>query len=349
MSAYISEIKYSTEDSNFIEVAVPTGTDVSGYSIYIYDSSGTLSEGDDGGSPFSLGTVQNTIFGKNVYVVDPGEDTLGSSGAVALVDETGTVIQFISFNGNTVTATEGPASGQTSTNIGSATGSTTLQSTDGGASYSPVTESRGTIPCYAPGTLIVTPRGLRAAEDMQMGDLVDTLDAGPLPIRWLSHAEQPLDKADHDARPVLIRTGAFGAGCPARDLVVSPQHRILAGNCGQLDGFFDEQCFVPAKALTCLPGIRMVMGKRRITWVHFALDSHEVVTAEGCLTESLLLGPMVVAGLAEPKCREVRRLFGTDAATGALNGPPARRCLRAGQARRALADSKPRMGHARAA
>ncbi len=30
MSAYISEVRYNTEENNFVEIAVPKGTDVSG-------------------------------------------------------------------------------------------------------------------------------------------------------------------------------------------------------------------------------------------------------------------------------------------------------------------------------
>ena len=351
MSAYISEVKYNSEDNNFVEIAVPKGTNVSGYQIVIYDSSGTVSEGDDdeGSNPMGLGTLDSTNVGKDVYAVNLGEDMLSGSGGVALVDDSGTVIQFISFNGNTVTATEGAAAGQTSTSIGSARGSTTLQSTDGGGTYALASASKGTIPCYAFGTLIKTPRGLRAVEDLEIGDMVQTLDVGPRRIKWLNRAEQPLEQISDDACPILIRADAFGQGRPARDLIVSPQHRILVGGEGQLDGRFDGTFFAPAKALTCLPGIRMMKGKRRIEWVHFAFDTHEIVCANGCLTESLLLGPLVMAGLTQSQRKELKRIFGSVPPTLALNGPPARPCLRVGEVRDVLESFKHRMRSKKAA
>ena len=42
MAGYFSEVGYQDAPPNFFEVAVPAGTDVSGYSIAIYDASGVL-------------------------------------------------------------------------------------------------------------------------------------------------------------------------------------------------------------------------------------------------------------------------------------------------------------------
>ncbi len=160
------------------------------------------------------------------------------------------------------------------------------------------------VVCYAPGTLFDTPDGSRAVEDLQVGDLVMTIDNGPQPIRWARSGTLPPDD-DADTIPVPIGAGALAPGIPERDLVVSPQHRILVGR-GQLPGKFGAEAFAPAKALTSLRGIRHMNGKRNISWVHFACKRHEVVVANGCLLESL------------------------------LNGPPARECMTVGAVRRQL-------------
>ena len=79
-------------------------------------------------------------------------------------------------------------------------------------------------------------------------------------------------------------------------------------------------------------------GKSLMHWVHFACDRHEVVTANGCLSESLLLGPMAIKGLEDGERRDVVRLFGSAATPGsAQNGPPARDCLSVGDVRRRIA------------
>ena len=344
MSAYISEIAYQHIKSNdFVEIVVPEGTDVSGYTIEIYRNDGTLK------ATLSLGDSVATIDGYDVYIVDsddPAFANIDGPGAVALSDGTGTVLQFVSFEGNTVTATEGTASGQTSTSIGETTGNgNSLETTDGGATYfDQGMPNPGTItappPCYAPGTLIDTPDGPRPVETLLPGDLVMTLDHGPQPIRWTRSGDQPLEEADVDAKPVLIAAGALGGKLPAQDLIVSPQHRILVGGHRQLQGRFETEAFAPAKSLTKLKGIRHMKGKTKITWIHFACDRHEVVTANGCLSESLLLGPMVVNGMTAPECQALTNIFGITAAPGAaLNGPPARQCLNVGAVRRQLAKS----------
>lgn len=76
-------------------------------------------------------------------------------------------------------------------------------------------------------------------------------------------------------------------------------------------------------------------GKRRITWVHFACDNHEIVFANGCLSESLLLGPMVINGLTDPDRQVLAEFFGfQQPPNAALNGRPARDCLKVNQVRR---------------
>jgi hypothetical protein len=193
--------------------------------------------------------------------------------------------------------------------------------------------------CFAAGTRISTPKGDLRIETLREGDYVNSVDHGPQMIHWVRSSNHPLGEAEVEYKPVLIEVGALGAGRPAQDLIVSPQHRILVGGCGQLEGWFGSEAFVPAKALTCLPGIRHMKGKRAINWIHFACDRHEVVMANGCYSESLLLGPMVMNGLTHAERKALSNIFGAaPAPDAALNGPAARECLKVGEARRHLAN-----------
>jgi hypothetical protein len=186
--------------------------------------------------------------------------------------------------------------------------------------------------------MIDTPDGPRAVETLHPGDLVLTADHGPRAIRWVRSSDHALEEADVDDKPVQIKAGALGRNRPTQDLIVSPQHRILVGGAGQLDSVFACEAFAPAKSLTALPGIRHMKGKRGITWIHFACDCHEVVMANGCLSESLLLGPMVVNGLNATERRTLTDIFGPAAMPGAaLSGTPARECLKVGAVKRQLA------------
>ncbi|WP_301069438.1 Hint domain-containing protein [Pseudooceanicola sp.] len=192
--------------------------------------------------------------------------------------------------------------------------------------------------CYAEGTLIKTPEGERRVESLTPGDRVNTLDHGPQTVRWTRSHTHPLDGREDATNPVLVKAGALGRNLPAYDLVVSPQHRILVGGGGQLQRVFASEAFVPAKSLTELPGIRRMRRKREITWVHFACDRHEVVTANGGLAESLLLGPLAMTALNAAERQEVTEIFGAALTPdAALNGPPARDCLTVSAVKRNLA------------
>jgi hypothetical protein len=257
----------------------------------------------------------------------------GTSGPIAFGGPGEPTINDL-LSGTYVDPTHGPiwASGTYQITGGEEDGATV-----GATSFSNFEQSEVNVVCYAPGSLIRTPSGDKRVEDLRVGDLVETQDAGPCPIRWVRSSDQPLDGAAQDDCPVLIQAGALGDGRPARDLVVSPQHRILVGGHGHLEDRFDEECFVPAKALTGLPKVRHMNGKRAITWVHFALDTHHVVLANGLLSESLYLGPMVVRGLTRDERGALERLFGPMPTDGsALNGPPARPFLTVRQAHRRL-------------
>ncbi|MHA6324304.1 Hint domain-containing protein [Roseivivax sp. CAU 1753] len=214
---------------------------------------------------------------------------------------------------------------------------------DGTVNY---TEFSDLVVCYAPGTLIDTPDGPRAVETLKPGDLVITLDNGAQPIRWTRSADYPLKDAEVDTKPVQIKADALGPGLPKHALIVSPQHRILVGGHRQLQGWFATEAFAPAKSLTSLRGIRHMKGKTEITWVHFACDRHEIVTANGCLSESLLLGPTALAGLTAAARRAAIAVFGpATTPDAALNGPPARECLRVGAVRRQLAEVREQTAH----
>ncbi|WP_281859662.1 Hint domain-containing protein, partial [Litoreibacter halocynthiae] len=273
------------------------------------------------------------------------DGTLYPAGSVvenefSLINSSGQEIYVVRINGENVGFTyasgEDPTSGETFTAQQGIDGSP-VDNADGTSMSS---EPYADIVCFAAGTLIDTVDGQKAVETLQAGDLVMTLDQGPKPVLWLRASNQPLDNAPDDGKPVLISAGALGPGCPCTDLVVSPQHRIFVGG-GQLGELFEGEALAPAKSLTRLPGIRHMRGKRDITWVHFSCEKHEVVFSNGCLTESLLLGPMVTNGMTGTERREVSKVFGCSPSRSAtLNGPPARNLMTVQDARMVIESRK---------
>lgn len=115
---FINEIHYDndgTDAGEAIEVAGPAGTDLTGWSIVLYNGSN--------GSVYNTRELTSTLadqqdgYGTTVLNYPSNGIQNGPEDAIALVDAAGTVIQFLSYEG-TLTAVGGPADGTTSTDIG---------------------------------------------------------------------------------------------------------------------------------------------------------------------------------------------------------------------------------------
>ncbi len=243
---YISEIKYLGAGAlDFIEVAVDAGLDVSTIQVVIYNPNGTVR------STSSLGTPDNTEAGRDVYVIDRASDVnftgLNKNGAVALVVD-GTVTQFLSFD-QVVAATEGPADGTDSDQIGTTGSGESLETSDFGTSYDvQATPTPGNVPCFLAGTLILTPSDERPVEALRPGDRVWTLDDGFQPLYWVGkRALRPAEQQDATTHPIRIPQGALAPGVPQRDLYVSPNHRIALGHALCEMYFHAAEVFVAAK------------------------------------------------------------------------------------------------------
>ncbi|MFW8592937.1 Hint domain-containing protein [Cribrihabitans neustonicus] len=167
------------------------------------------------------------------------------------------------------------------------------------------------VPCFTPGTLIATPEGERPVQGLQAGDRVITRDNGIQAIRWigartLNAAE--LAGAPH-LLPVRIRRGALGNGLPERDMLVSPNHRVLIANDKTALYFEDREVLVAAKHLTGLPGVEQVESLETVTYIHFMFDQHEVVLSDSAWTESFQPGDQTLRGLDSAQRNEVFELF----------------------------------------
>ncbi|HEY7911807.1 MAG TPA: endonuclease, partial [Blastocatellia bacterium] len=117
-SVFINEIHYdnaSTDAGEAIEIAGPAGTDLTGWSIVLYNGSGGASYDTD----MLSGTIPNQQNGFGTVVVNYPVNGIqnGAPDGIALVNASNQVVQFLSYEGS-FTAVGGPADGMTSTNIG---------------------------------------------------------------------------------------------------------------------------------------------------------------------------------------------------------------------------------------
>ncbi|MGJ8626618.1 MAG: Hint domain-containing protein [Sulfitobacter sp.] len=191
-------------------------------------------------------------------------------------------------------------------------------------------EIEAIIPCFTPGTRIATPSGERRVEELQVGDRVITRDNGIQEIRWVGQRDMSgveLARAVH-LKPVLIRQGALGNDLPERDMMVSPNHRILVANDKTALYFEEREVLVAAKHLTGLEGVDIV-DVSSTTYIHIMFDQHEVVLSDGAWTESFQPGDMSLAGIGNAQRTEILELFPELATAEGIQGyAAARRSLK---------------------
>ncbi|MCF2904314.1 Hint domain-containing protein [Octadecabacter sp. CECT 8868] len=208
---------------------------------------------------------------------------------------------------------------------------------DGTGSYSgSVTLDDGTILnfseieniiCFTPGTRIATPRGLVAVEDLKIGDLVVTRDHGLQPIRWSESRTVPA--VDRFA-PVRISKNVLAG--QDRDLIVSPQHRVLFQGYRAELLFGESEVLVSAKHL--VDGVDVVQKDTgMVTYVHIMFDQHEIIYAEGAATESFHPGDIGFSAVSDQAREELFAIFPELRAEPSFYGSTARRSLKAHEAR----------------
>ncbi len=152
-------------------------------------------------------------------------------------------------------------------------------------------------PCFTPGTLIGTPAGEVAVEALEIGHSVLTRDGGAAAIVWTGCRRVP---ATGPLAPVRIAAGTLGN---RRDLLVSPQHRMLVR--GWRAELHAGRAEVLVAAVHLVNGTTIVRAPMpEVSYLHFMLARHEIVFAEGAATESL--DP---AGDLASQDREIVRLF----------------------------------------
>jgi uncharacterized protein len=113
-NVFVNELHYDnvgTDAGEAIEIAAPQGTDLTGWSVVLYNG--------NGGAGYNTRELSGTVAASRVTVLNYPTDGIqnGSPDGLALVDAGGSVRQFLSYEG-TFTAVGGPASGMSSTDIG---------------------------------------------------------------------------------------------------------------------------------------------------------------------------------------------------------------------------------------
>lgn len=265
---------------------------------YYYDqpmftyTSASGSGGDIGTGRGSMGDRYLQFDAAGLTSTDPGAPVLGELAVVAGVDIL-----------NTLATQNGPIRIPTTEDIDLNGDGVIDPDETGDGSFSSDINDIAVI-CFLRDTLIETPSGPRPIQSLAVGDLVNTLDDGPRPIRWIG-SKQSSGRGLN--APIRICAGALGN---TRDLWVSPNHRMLVFGAAAELMFANPEMLVAAKHLVNGTTIRQI-PRQSVEYFHFLLDEHHLVFAEACVSESLFPGPEALETVSPKGRREILRLFPT--------------------------------------
>ena len=137
--------------------------------------------------------------------------------------------------------------------------------------------------CFLKGTMIRTPDGDRKIEDLAVGDLLLTFFGGTRPIQWIGRyryrKSDPSKAWVKDVLPIRIARSALGPNVPHADLYVTEAHALLIdGVLVAAGNLINDTTIKRCKA----------RGLDELEFLHIKLERHDVIYAEGALSETLL-------------------------------------------------------------
>jgi uncharacterized delta-60 repeat protein len=135
------------------------------------------------------------------------------------------------------------------------------------------------VACYGRDTLILTDIGEVPVQELAICDRVVTASGALRPIKWIgrrSYGGRFLLGQKH-ILPVCIKAGALAENTPRRDLWISPHHAMYL-----------EGVLIEARDLVNDGNIVQPGGTKAVEYFHIELDSHDVIIAEGALSETFV-------------------------------------------------------------
>lgn len=173
-------------------------------------------------------------------------------------------------------------------------------------------EATPTTSCFLKGTLILTPNGERRVEDLVSGDLISTQGNGPQPIAWMCRNKVSAKdmKANPNALHIRFARGSLAYNIPHRDLILVPNHRLLIDDWRASYLFEESKVLATAVSLQNGKTVRAIKPRKGpVEYYHLVFESHEIITANGALGESLLLSRKFISSLSVKARVELRKIF----------------------------------------
>ncbi len=147
---------------------------------------------------------------------------------------------------------------------------------------------------FSHGTLLHTPSGQVAVQDLEPGMSVSTADHGPSRVLWIGAMTLVPSAAGLDqsaCRLTRIMPDTFGLGRPESNLTAGPGARILGRPPGLRDSFGRERVLTPVSDLVDGMNVIELVPPRPVTVYHVCLRRHAILRASGIEVESFHPGP----------------------------------------------------------
>jgi N-acetylneuraminic acid mutarotase len=289
--------------TNTVAVVASLSTAVYGAAVVAFGSKIYVFGGSSGPVGTAVNTVQIYNVNTNTWSSGAALGTAVSNATAGVIDGKIVVSGGLNSSGTAISATQiyDPATGSWTTGpsmptgIASAgqglisdgtkmfvVGGANLQlSTErfGAGSESATSAEIGIVACYCAGTLIRTEHGEVPVENLSIGDRLATKSGVMRPIKWIgrrSYGGRFLI-GQKEILPVCFKAGSLDENVPARDLWLSPHHAMY------LNGILIE-------ARDLVNGVNIVQpgDTDMVEYFHIELDSHDVIVAEGALSESFV-------------------------------------------------------------
>ncbi|KXV58853.1 hypothetical protein AD947_05420 [Acetobacter tropicalis] len=139
------------------------------------------------------------------------------------------------------------------------------------------------VACFLAGSMIRTPAGDVAVEEIRVGDDVVAYVNGEAvvrPVVWAGRKRATVQTHlpdDEAGYPVRVKQNAIADGMPYKDMLVTPDHCL-----------FFEGRFVPVRMIVNGSSIFYERSVLSYDYYHIETEQHSVIMADGMLTESYL-------------------------------------------------------------
>lgn len=263
-----------------------------------YDNQTTVME-----QTFTVDAASDTALTFDTALRNASNPNAGTEGfRVEIVDSSGTVIASQEYfpTANTFNGVSLPVSFPSA-------GDYTLRITELGPNdgLGAIVDNLSLLVCFANGAKLRTKDGAICVEDIKVGQELWTLDNGYQTVRWVSSRKVSVAQqiVDPSLRPIQFKSD-MGA-----DLRVSPQHRMMVSG-GHVEKLFaTPDVLASAKSLVNGTTVTQASPTQDLVYYHFLFDQHEIVEANGMLSESFFPTELTLGGIDKDASDELLNLF----------------------------------------